>query len=614
MPEAWKVTQLVSADSRGTAGTTFSLDPHFSGDGNSIFFVSQNSLVAADTDQNWDFYKKDLVSGAISLVLVDGQGVLANGQAGGIVGFTANQRELIFSDSSTNLVPSFGNGMSQLYAKDMITGGVRPLSIDAQGKPAANGTGYAQISGDGAWLAYTASGVNSLYELVVENLATKTVVRVGNDVLNGFNKYDVRPVAFTTDDHYLLFAARPTTPDNDAYFLFDTTTGTASRFLIDAANLQRSDLHFQSTATTHDSTVIFGSGKKLLPTTGSYGDLYLRDLVTGTISMVRDGKPSLLNGLGFAGTAAFSPDGTKLAFTGGGILPSDDNDASVFVRDMRTGQITPVYAPDGVHGLRDVTGLTWSSDSTKLAFVSYQQLLPGDKNDRSDIYVAQLEPTTQQSPAGAFITLSGLLQSGTYGDDRFVSDPWFRTTVLEAGVVRAQASITRQGDELFVVDSPNGHDTLVGISRLRFDDGVLILDSNPGDAAPYRLYRAALGRLPDEYGFRDQTDRLYRDVYLGSTQHDALVAMARDFMRTAEFVAKYGSAINDASFVDLLYHNVLGRAADAAGAQTQINALQGGLERAAMLLNFSESAENIAATSMNTTIGLWITAPRPEYF
>jgi len=71
--------------------------------------------------------------------------------------------------------------------------------------------------------------------------------------------------------------------------------------------------------------------------------------------------------------------------------------------------------------------------------------------------------------------------------------------------------------------------------------------------------------------------------------------VANDFAASPEFIADYGS-LTAAGFVDQLYENVLGRAADAAGAAYWENVLASGASEGAVMLDFAESPENEADT------------------
>ena len=101
-----------------------------------------------------------------------------------------------------------------------------------------------------------------------------------------------------------------------------------------------------------------------------------------------------------------------------------------------------------------------------------------------------------------------------------------------------------------------------------------------------RLYFAYFLRIPD-YGGLTFWINYYR-------AGNALAAVSQAFATSQEFVDRYG-ALDNPQFVDLVYQNVLGRAADAGGRAFWLGQLNGGMTRGAMMIGFSESPEYKAA-------------------
>jgi hypothetical protein len=154
-----------------------------------------------------------------------------------------------------------------------------------------------------------------------------------------------------------------------------------------------------------------------------------------------------------------------------------------------------------------------------------------------------------------------------------------------------------RGHEAGTLTGPGGTKLIDSIEEIRFDDGRMVFDDAALSAnAPvaYRLYLAALGRLPDQGGLEVQAHAL--DAGLTPLQ------LASNFYHSAEFQTRFGNQ-SDAQFVTLLYQNVLGRTPDPGGFAVQVNALAQGLSREQLLLNFSESPENVAHTHANTDLG-----------
>lgn len=107
------------------------------------------------------------------------------------------------------------------------------------------------------------------------------------------------------------------------------------------------------------------------------------------------------------------------------------------------------------------------------------------------------------------------------------------------------------------------------------DDGV--------DGTIYRLYRAFFLREPDGDGI----------VYwISEARHGGypIGSIAEEFARSPEFRQRYGN-LGDAAFVDLVYRNVLGRAAEAEGRAYWLGQLRAGMLRGHLMLYFSESVE-----------------------
>lgn len=109
--------------------------------------------------------------------------------------------------------------------------------------------------------------------------------------------------------------------------------------------------------------------------------------------------------------------------------------------------------------------------------------------------------------------------------------------------------------------------------------------ANEQTASVARLYYSALARSPDADGLGFWASKLKSGA-------QTLAQEADGFTGSAEFQIKYG-ALTNADFVGLLYHNVLGRVADAGGQVYWASLLNTGvMNRAGVLLGFSESREN----------------------
>nr|WP_245247594.1 DUF4214 domain-containing protein [Tianweitania sediminis] len=147
-----------------------------------------------------------------------------------------------------------------------------------------------------------------------------------------------------------------------------------------------------------------------------------------------------------------------------------------------------------------------------------------------------------------------------------------------------------------LVSSTDGlaRDTIAGVERLLFSDVALAFDT--GAVQAFRLYQAAFDRAPDLGGVSFWVNKIDTGT--------SLLSAAASFIGSDEFRSLYGTSPTDEQFVDLLYENVLNRAADASGYSYWIGRMDTGLSREAVLLEFSESPENQSNTAASVRFGV----------
>ena len=192
-----------------------------------------------------------------------------------------------------------------------------------------------------------------------------------------------------------------------------------------------------------------------------------------------------------------------------------------------------------------------------------------------------------------------------YGDEQD-GDYFYGGSGIDTSVYRGRASdysittsnsiwdcIKNDGSRLsgFVVTDKtagrDGIDNLVDVERLKFDDTHVALDYQAGGHAgqAYRLYKGVLGREGEPGGLGYVMNRL--------DQGETLKNVASGYLNSPEFLAKYGNA-DQPTFINLLYQNILGRAADASGTTFINNWMASGATREDVALGFTESPEYIA--------------------
>lgn len=133
---------------------------------------------------------------------------------------------------------------------------------------------------------------------------------------------------------------------------------------------------------------------------------------------------------------------------------------------------------------------------------------------------------------------------------------------------------------------------------------------------------AATGLASVNPGVTGSIERLYRAVFLRPSDHGGLQfhtnryvsgrplhGIASDFIGSEEYRLRYPAHLSDEQFVELLYHNVLGRASDPGGKGFWLAHLRSGrLDRAGVLVGFSESPEFVARTGTPRPVA----PPKPD--
>ena len=119
-------------------------------------------------------------------------------------------------------------------------------------------------------------------------------------------------------------------------------------------------------------------------------------------------------------------------------------------------------------------------------------------------------------------------------------------------------------------------------------------------ASVTRLYLAYFLRQPDAAGLVFWIDRCNRNI-------SSLVDISDAFAGSPEFEQRYG-ALDNVTFVTLLYHNVLDRDPDAGGLKASVDFLGRGVHRGEVMLGFSESPEFIVKSD-GGELGSLLVAP-----
>jgi len=188
---------LVSVPADGVQGNADALGA--SGSNNLVVFQSAaDNLVAGDTNGQVDIFVKNLTTGALTRVSTSADGGQANG-ASSEASFAGGK--IIFTSTADNLVAGDTNGQSDVFMKDLTTGAITRVSTGA-GDRQTGGASHNATSADGTTVIFeslsdtlTSSDGNGMPDVFVKDL-TDTGANVltgggGDDLLSGAQGADV---------------------------------------------------------------------------------------------------------------------------------------------------------------------------------------------------------------------------------------------------------------------------------------------------------------------------------------------------------------------------------------------------------------------------------------
>ncbi len=235
-------TELASVASDGTQGDIDSGEPAISADGRYVAFSSYaTTLTAVNPGAYSQIYLRDRLFGTTTLV--SGSGEDAGDSWSMAPSVSDDGSKVSFLSFASNLIRADGNGLFDVYVRDMNAGTNTIVSVNGIGYPMGAEPAYgAPISGDGNFVVYTsiANGIagsdsNNNYDVFRYDLTLGTIERVavpynypqttGHAAAPSISR-DGRYIAFESYASNMVFG--DSNNQNDV-FVKDMTMGTIAR-------------------------------------------------------------------------------------------------------------------------------------------------------------------------------------------------------------------------------------------------------------------------------------------------------------------------------------------------------------------------------------------------
>ncbi|MBD1884251.1 MULTISPECIES: PD40 domain-containing protein [Microcoleus] len=422
---------LVSVNSAGDRAIGDSDLPSISADGRFVAFASDASnLVPGDTNNSKDIFVRDILTNTTIGVSFDSTGNPGNNFFSGSPSISADGRFVAFESVASNLVPGDTNGYIHVFVRDLSTNTTTRISVDSAGNQGNRGSLDPSISANGRFVAFTSvatnlvpGDTNNSLDIFVRDLSTNTTTGVSVDSAgNQANGSSLDP-SISADGRFVAFSSNAAnlvpgdTNNNYDIFVRDLSNNTTTLVSVSSNGARANGFSSLSSISANGRFVAFSSNAaNLVPgdTNNNY-DVFVRDLLTNTTTRVSVSS-SGEQGFGDSISPSISADGRFVAFSSSAanLVPGDTNNgADIFVRDLSTNTTTRVSVDSaGNQGNNRSFASSISADGGRVAFSSdASNLVPGDTNNREDIFVADLTNT----PGGINNSPSGI--NGTNGND-----------------------------------------------------------------------------------------------------------------------------------------------------------------------------------------------------
>jgi Tol biopolymer transport system component len=368
-------TVRASVDATGGDSDNENWSPSLSADGRYVAFVSRASDLGPSDDNGFeDVYVRDLQTGTTVRASVGATGGDSDGQSNDPV-ISGDGRRVAFRSEASNLVTDDGNELEDVFVRDLQSGTTVRASLDtAGGDPNGASSLSVTMSADGRYVAFASEASdlvpgdgNGLYDVFVRDLQAATTTRVSVDTAGGDPDDASEGAAISADARYVAFASRASDlvpGDGKGFsdvFVRDLTTNTTTRLSVDTAGGDADHESYAPSISADGRYVGFTSfATDLIAHDGNdFADVFLRDRQLGRTIRVsqdlvhREGNRES----GHEGGAALSADGRFMAFDSlaSNLVPDDGNDVhDVFVKYARQVEVTGITPDDVARGATNV--------------------------------------------------------------------------------------------------------------------------------------------------------------------------------------------------------------------------------------------------------------------
>ena len=392
----------VSLSSNGDFANERQVYAAVSEDGRYVAYATTaDNQVAGDNNGDYDIFRRDLLTGTTELVTnAMGQAIPANGNnARGQIDISADGRFIVFTSTAADLAQPDFDTTEDVFLKDMVTGTCEILSVRATGFDGGIGSQGPRISPDGRFVVF-ASGERLIPEdislqgdVYLLDRSTGTLEVISAAATGQPSNGDSFDADLSDDGRYVTFrttasviSGSPVLSDDVHLVRKDRSTGVFELVNTSASGeVGDREVRRHPRISGDGSTIIFDSdAQNLVPSTSFTGNqLYAKHMASGFIEVVSvdvNGVPLTFHDSSSTRPHAVSFTGDLVTFNSAyALVPGDTNNRrDIYVRSLSLGvteQVSLTTAGGAIN--RDCNFRAASSDGNFVVFESLGDVVIG---------------------------------------------------------------------------------------------------------------------------------------------------------------------------------------------------------------------------------------------
>lgn len=290
------MTRVQGAGGRETDGNLVPIG--FSPDERYVYVIGDDN-VGGDSNGFMDVVRQDRLSGVKSVVSLGVGGTPLDNDVE-FAALSANGRQLFMMTPADNLGFVDGNGVEDVYIRDLVAGTVRRASVGLNGADPDAGSYYGEVSNDGRFVAFASEATNLVsgdtnggYDVFLRDTTLNTTQRINVQPNGSESPAGADMPQISSDGRYVVYLsyADDLVPGDlntfQDVFVRDRQLGTTTRVNVGVGGVEAdADSYYWMRASPDTRWIVYASwASNLAPGATGFMEILRIDRQTGSITI-----------------------------------------------------------------------------------------------------------------------------------------------------------------------------------------------------------------------------------------------------------------------------------------------------------------------------------------